>query len=108
MSARVVGAASPIAFASRQVLHRCYAWTMKSISQRELRNNSGEIMRGLAHGESYRITNRGVPVGVLTPGDRTVLDDLTLRAGSQEMTFPDGVRRGEATAEVLTELRGAR
>ena len=81
---------------------------MKSISQRELRNNSGEIMRGLARGESYRITNRGVPVGVLSAGDRTVLDDLTLRAGSQEMTFPDGVRRGEATADVLTELRGAR
>ena len=37
------------------------------ITQRELRNNSGEIMRQLDHGESFIVTRNGVPVGELTP-----------------------------------------
>ena len=37
------------------------------ISQRELRNNSGEIMRGLDDGETYIVTRHGQPVGALTP-----------------------------------------
>jgi prevent-host-death family protein len=39
----------------------------RSITQRELRNESGEIMRGLDRGESYVVTRNGVPVGELTP-----------------------------------------
>jgi prevent-host-death family protein len=39
----------------------------ESITQRELRNESGEIMRRLDQGESFIITRNGVPVGELTP-----------------------------------------
>jgi prevent-host-death family protein len=39
----------------------------RSITQRELRNNSGEIMRALDRGESFVVTRNGVPVGELTP-----------------------------------------
>ena len=39
----------------------------RQISQRELRNKSGEIMRSLDRGESFVITRNGVPVGSLTP-----------------------------------------
>lgn len=39
----------------------------RNITQRELRNQSGEIMRGLDQGESFVITRNGVPVGQLTP-----------------------------------------
>lgn len=39
----------------------------KVITQRTLRNDSGEIMRGLDRGESYIVTRNGVPVGELTP-----------------------------------------
>lgn len=39
----------------------------RSITQRELRNSSGEIMRGLDRGESFLVTRNGVPVGELTP-----------------------------------------
>jgi prevent-host-death family protein len=81
---------------------------MKTISQRELRNDSGEIMRGLARGESYRVTSRGVPVGMLGPVDASELDELTLRSGTGLMSFPDGVRVSERTDQVLTELRGDR
>ena len=39
----------------------------QSISQRELRNDSGEIMRQLDQGESFVVTRNGVPVGELAP-----------------------------------------
>jgi prevent-host-death family protein len=39
----------------------------ESITQRELRNASGEIMRRLDQGESFIVTRNGVPVGELTP-----------------------------------------
>ncbi len=37
------------------------------VTQRELRNGSGEIMRRLDAGESFVVTRNGVPVGELTP-----------------------------------------
>jgi prevent-host-death family protein len=39
----------------------------REISQRELRNESGEIMRALDRGEMFVVTRNGVPVGELTP-----------------------------------------
>ena len=39
----------------------------ESITQRELRNDSGEIMRRLDQGESFVVTRNGVPVAELTP-----------------------------------------
>lgn len=40
---------------------------MTEISQRELRNNSGEIMRRLDEGETFVVTRNGDPVGELVP-----------------------------------------
>jgi prevent-host-death family protein len=40
------------------------------LTQRELRNRSGEIMRGLERGQRYLVTSNGVPVGELTPRRR--------------------------------------
>jgi prevent-host-death family protein len=37
------------------------------ISQRELRNDSGDIMRRLDDGESFVVTRNGTPVGELSP-----------------------------------------
>ena len=39
----------------------------RRITQRELRNDSGEIMRALDAGTSFIVTRNGVPVGELTP-----------------------------------------
>jgi antitoxin (DNA-binding transcriptional repressor) of toxin-antitoxin stability system len=39
----------------------------KQITQRELRNNSGDIMRQLDQGESFVVTSNGIPVGELSP-----------------------------------------
>ncbi|MGF1596203.1 MAG: type II toxin-antitoxin system Phd/YefM family antitoxin [Acidimicrobiales bacterium] len=37
------------------------------ISQRELRNDSGRIMRALVEGETFIITRNGEPIGELGP-----------------------------------------
>lgn len=39
----------------------------ESITQRELRNDSGEIMRRLDQGETFVVTRNGVPVAEITP-----------------------------------------
>lgn len=39
----------------------------KTISQRELRNDSGRIMRSLDDGATFIVTRRGEPVGELKP-----------------------------------------
>ena len=39
----------------------------RTITQRELRNESGRIMRALDRGKSFVITRNGVPVGELIP-----------------------------------------
>jgi prevent-host-death family protein len=49
----------------------------KVITQRTLRNDSGEIMRGLDRGESYIVTRDGVPVGELVPVRRRVFVPAT-------------------------------
>lgn len=39
----------------------------REITQRELRNQSGEIMRALDEGDAFVVTRNGVPVGELVP-----------------------------------------
>jgi prevent-host-death family protein len=39
----------------------------RRITQRELRNESGEIMRALGRGDTFVVTRNGVPVGELVP-----------------------------------------
>jgi prevent-host-death family protein len=39
----------------------------RRITQRELRNESGEIMRALDRGEEFTVTRNGVPVAELLP-----------------------------------------
>jgi antitoxin (DNA-binding transcriptional repressor) of toxin-antitoxin stability system len=46
----------------------CYGLGVaREITQRELRNESGEIMRALDRGETFVVTRNGVPVGELSP-----------------------------------------
>ncbi|MDP9074571.1 MAG: hypothetical protein M3N98_10430 [Actinomycetota bacterium] len=39
----------------------------REVTQRELRNESGKIMRGLDEGETFIVTRNGIPVGELAP-----------------------------------------
>jgi len=44
----------------------------REITQRELRNDSGAIMRAVEHGESFTISRNGTPIGRLIPLRRRV------------------------------------
>lgn len=52
------------AFATKR--YRCYAWLMaRTITQRELRNDSGAILREVQAGQAIIVTRNGVPVAEL-------------------------------------------
>ncbi len=40
---------------------------MKTISHREMRNNSGAMLREVAAGERFLVTNDGLPVAMIIP-----------------------------------------
>ncbi len=50
----------------------------EAISQRELRNDSGRIMRALEEGHSFVVTRNSVPVGELRPLRRQRMVDVRL------------------------------
>ena len=54
----------------------------RELSQRELRNRSGEIMRALDRGEDFLVTRNGTPVAELRPlrRDRFVPAEAVLAA----------------------------
>lgn len=51
------------------------------LAQRELRNSSGAIMRGLERGQRYLITSNGTPVGELAPRHRRHFTPRALALG---------------------------
>jgi prevent-host-death family protein len=84
---------------------------MASISHRDMRNSSAEILRQVAAGKSYTITNNGAPVARLVPFSGAAPDLPAARAAVRRGGFA-GLRRHVVTrstvAEVLDDLRGDR
>jgi antitoxin (DNA-binding transcriptional repressor) of toxin-antitoxin stability system len=66
----------------------------RTISQRELRNDSGAIMRALDRGEVFLVTRNGIPVGELRPARRRFVSrELLLEAfASASRVDADGFR----------------
>jgi antitoxin (DNA-binding transcriptional repressor) of toxin-antitoxin stability system len=68
---------------------------IREITQRELRNESGAIMRGLDRGEEFVVTRNGIPVGELRPYRRRyvararLLDALARAAAVGGQQFRD-------------------
>ncbi|MBE8526168.1 type II toxin-antitoxin system Phd/YefM family antitoxin [Rothia kristinae] len=81
----------------------------RSLSQRELRNESARVLREVAEGRSFVITNRSRPVARLVPVD---VDEPKLRVSRPARrqggwTLPDrqGGSSGRSVEEILDELR---
>src|SRR4030042_466925 len=76
--------------------YMCYGWVMrKTITQRELRNDSGAVLREVQAGQTLVVTRNGVPVAELRPVPprrfvpRTVIAAAALRAPRVDATrFP--------------------
>jgi prevent-host-death family protein len=83
--------------------------TMKTISQRELRNDNAKVMRDVEQGETYTVTRRGVPVAHLGP----IPEDCDLRCvkPARKRLKPSELRRVTSTvstASVVDDLRADR
>jgi prevent-host-death family protein len=76
----------------------------RRITQRELRNQSGDIMRALDRGESFVVTRNGTPVGELLPlrPRRFVAADAAIAAFSGAPEVDPARFRGDVDA-VLDE-----
>lgn len=79
---------------------------MPTISQRELRNDNAEIIRGVERGETYVVTKRGVPVARLVPYAPET--DLKVgRPATERRPFSGRARPvpSAPTSEILDDLR---
>lgn len=82
------------------------------ISQREMRNRSGDVLRAVAAGESFIITNDGVEVAELIPRNAPRPKPAPDRPATVPKGTPFPYRRnpadGPSSQEVLDELRADR
>jgi prevent-host-death family protein len=81
---------------------------VRSISQRELRNDNAEIIRAVEAGESFTVTRRGVPVARLTPVPASDLRRIKPAAPGWDATSLPRVAASQPMAEHLEDLRGDR
>lgn len=86
--------------------------SMERIPHRRLRNDSSEILRRVAEGESFEITNKGEVVAVLTPPPEAgtiwnlpIVQPATKKGAWSELK-PIKLPPGSPTSgEILDELR---
>jgi prevent-host-death family protein len=52
---------------------------MRTVTHREMRNQSGEILRQVANGETVQVTNNGQVAALIVPPDGDPLSDLASR-----------------------------
>lgn len=89
---------------------------MRTISHRELRNNSSEILRAVSAGETIEVTNHGEVAAVLVPPALTVFERLVV-AGKVREPQPD--RHADlrnvprvvvpvSSGQIIDDLRGDR
>jgi prevent-host-death family protein len=82
----------------------------RTVSHRELRNNSGALLHAVDSGESYTVTNRGRPVARLVPISEPSADLPLHRPATTRGGFRSLARHSVATpsAATLDDLRGDR
>ena len=84
---------------------------MITIAHRELRNNSSDILRRVAEGESFEITNNGKVVAELVPPSAlSALAGVTYRPARVRGGF-DAIERVASSltsAEIMDDLKGDR
>ncbi len=82
------------------------------ISQRQLRNDSGAILRAVQAGERYIITNNGIDVAEIRPLEADPFAGLEVRRARPGANFRDLVpvvtHSTETGLEALLALRGER
>ncbi|WP_029144549.1 type II toxin-antitoxin system Phd/YefM family antitoxin [Microbacterium luticocti] len=82
---------------------------VESLSQRELRNDSGRVLRLVSEGQSFVLTNRGVPVGRIVPLDAPAATLPIVRAakrvGGWAALTPQSTENDRPMSRIVDELR---
>lgn len=88
---------------------------MRTISHRELRNNSAEVLRAVLAGEIIEVTNHGEVAAVLVPPSLTPYERLVaagkVRQPSDQPVDLRAISRVKSdltTAEIIADVRGDR
>jgi prevent-host-death family protein len=89
--------------------------TVRTISHRELRNSSSEILRDVQAGEIIEVTNHGEVAAVLVPPSLTPYERLLAagkvrppEGGSVDLRRIPRVRSSSTTADIIADVRGDR
>lgn len=81
----------------------------ESLSQRELRNESGRVLRAVGEGHSFVLTNRGVPIGRIVPLDAPSptlpIVRRAKRVGGWASLRPEAAESDRPMARILDEMR---
>lgn len=82
---------------------------MTMINQRQLRNDSAEVMRRVEQGQTYTVTRRGVPVARLSPitGESEL---RCLQPARRRVVYSEATRVATAkpSEEIVAEIRDER
>jgi prevent-host-death family protein len=86
---------------------------MKTVTHREMRNSSGEILRAVAAGETFQVTNNGQVAAVISPPTGDALARLEeqghVRPARRPVTGLSGICRGTSrltSREIIEDARG--
>lgn len=86
---------------------------MRSVTHREMRNQSGEILRRVSDGETVQVTNRGEPAALIMPPGTDPLAALSargeLRSARRPLSSLRSIRRRKSakpSAEIVADVRG--
>ena len=82
---------------------------LESLSQRELRNESGRVLRAVGEGQSFVLTNRGIPVGRIVPLDAPAatlpIVRPAKRVGGWAALKPQPAQGDRPMSRIIDELR---
>lgn len=88
---------------------------VETVTHREMRNRSGEILRRVEAGESVQVTNNGHPAALIVPVGGDVLGGLIdrgearpARAAASSLAAIARVRAPISTRAVVDDVRGDR
>jgi len=86
---------------------------MRTVTHREMRNQSGEILRNVAAGETIQVTNHGRVTALIVPPGADTLTDLVsrgqVRVARQPPSSLRSVLRRKSTASsqaIVADVRG--
>lgn len=87
---------------------------MRTVTHREMRNQSGEILRQVAGGETIQVTNHGQVSALIVPADSDPLADLIsrgqVRVARKPISSLRSIVRRKSTSDsqaIVADVRGS-